>query len=270
MKSLRIFLISIIILSSIIVTGMQVSNAQTGTTMPNDIQLVVDSLESKGFDVTFVYFGSNKNLTFGTEDSAVVVMKTTEHVKNFQFTTNQELQFREGNNTLHEAYPNAEVFIVFIFEDLDNDGIPDGSPQSNGYYEVSGGVFGGRTSTAFPNDYWNQADKYILMNLITPTPTPSATPTSTPPPTITPTPQPTQAPSSNPTTQPTSNPTTNPTTQPTQNPTTNPTTSQIQNIVDPTPTAPELTTILLLPLFALILFGAAVVKLKKKANNYQS
>lgn len=252
-------MLSILILPLLIVIGMPVSNAQT---TPNSMQLVVDSLESKGFDVTFVYFGSNTTLTFGTEDSAVVVMKTTEHVKNFQFTSNQELQFREGNNTLHEVYPNAEVFIVFIFEDLDNDGIPDGYPQASGYYEVSGGAFGGRTSTAFPNDYWNQADKYVLKNVVTPTPTPTATPTPTPSPTDTPTTQPTQAPSSNPTTQQTSNPTTNPTTQPTQNPTT----AQIQNIVTPTPTVPEYTIILLLPLFALMLFGVAVVKHKKYQN----
>jgi cell division septation protein DedD len=246
----------------------------TPSPMPNAKQYVVDTLESKGFDVTFVYFGSNKTLTCGTEDAAVVIMRTFEHVKNFQFTTNHELQFMEGNRSLYEAYPNAEVFLIGIFEDLDNDGIPDGYPQeANCYLDMSGGVFGGRSGQIFQRDYWGQASKFISTNGTTPsptvtptiTPTPTPSPTAIPPPTVTPTPTPTSNPTVNPTTQPTTNPTTNPTTQPTQNPTSNPTTS-----LTPVPSAPEYSAILLLPLFALVLFGAVLVKLKKQANRNQS
>jgi hypothetical protein len=226
----------------------------TPSPMPNAKQYVVDTLEGKGFDVTFVYFGSNTTLTYGTEDAAVVVMRTTEHVKNFNFSSTQEMMFREGNRTLHEAYPNAEVFLVFIFEDLNNDGLPD--PQTNGYYEVSGGVFGGRTETAFPSDYWNQADKFGLVTTVSPTPTPTQTPTPTPSPTALPT------------NSPTTNPTTNPTTQPTQTPTGNPTISPTHNVTSPTPapSVPEYSVILLLPLLALVFCGVVAVKLKKKVK----
>ncbi len=114
----------------------------TATFEPSPIsaaaQSVVDYLDAKGFDVTFVYFGSNTTLTYDTEDCALVVMRTYEHVKNFQFTATHDEQFREGNNSLHLAYPNAEVFIVFLFEDLDIDGTPDNWPEGNGYYEASG------------------------------------------------------------------------------------------------------------------------------------
>jgi hypothetical protein len=140
-------------------------------------QMVVDDLEAKGYDVTFVYFGSNKTLTFGTEDCAVVVMKTFEHVKNFKFLPSHEAQFKEGNNSLAKAYSNAEVFIVFLFEDIDKNGVPDGY---NGYYEISGGVFGGRTETAFYTDYWVKADDFVAGNSSLPTQSPAPTPTPQP------------------------------------------------------------------------------------------
>ena len=49
--------------------------------------------------------------------------------------------------------------MVFILEDLDNDGVPDQS--ANGYYEISGGAYGGRTETAFLDDYWKYAKYYV-------------------------------------------------------------------------------------------------------------
>lgn len=123
-------------------------------------QIVVNELEENfGFDVTFVYYGSNETLTFGTENCAIVVMLTNEHVSNFQFTSTQEQQFSEGKNALQTAYPNAEVFLVFILEDVDGDGSPDS--ESNGYSEISGGVYGGRSETAFPRDYWTEAEYYV-------------------------------------------------------------------------------------------------------------
>jgi cell division septation protein DedD len=124
--------------------------------------------------------------------------------------------------------------------------------------------------------YWSAS----LVASPTPTPTPTSTPTDTPTPTPTPTATPTTTPIAtpiNPTQSPTSNPTANPTTSPTQqpttNPTTNPTTLPTQNPTlapTPTPTAPELQAILLLPIFALILFGVVAVKLKKQANMKKS
>jgi hypothetical protein len=235
------------------------------------MQLVVDSLESKGFDVTFVYFGSNKTLTCGAEDAAVLIMKTFEHVKNFQFTSNQERQFKEGNNTLFEAYPNAEAFLVGLFEDLDNDGTPDGYPQEgNCYLDMSGGGYGGRSGGSFQTAYWSQANSFISTNGTTPTlgptVTPTVNPTSTPSATVTATP--TQTPTVNPTTQ----PTLNPATQPTQEPTTNPTASPTQNpaSLTPTPTIPESSLALILPILALALLVATVVKQEKRANGKQS
>lgn len=100
-----------------------------------------------------------QTLTYGIEDCALVVMRTNEHVKNFEFTETHEYQFFEGKNALQTAYQDAEVFLVFIFEDLDGDGLPD--PSVNGYYEISGGVFGGRTGTAFYDDYWKYAEYYV-------------------------------------------------------------------------------------------------------------
>ncbi len=123
-------------------------------------QYVVNELEENfGFDVTFVYNGDNETLTFGTENSAVVVMLTDEHVSNFIFTETHEQQFSEGKIALKTVYPNAEVFLVFILEDLDENGTPD--PGTSGYYEVSGGGYGGRTQTAFPDEYWTDAEQYV-------------------------------------------------------------------------------------------------------------
>ena len=125
-------------------------------------QVVVNYLEGNfGFDVAFVYFGSNRTLTYDTEDCALVVMLTGEHVKNFQFTETHEWQFYEGKIALQTAFHNAEVFIVFIIEDLDGDGVPD--PSVNGYYEASGGSYGGRTATAFVDDYWKYAEYYVAQ-----------------------------------------------------------------------------------------------------------
>ncbi|HDQ06434.1 MAG TPA: hypothetical protein ENN36_06920 [Candidatus Bathyarchaeota archaeon] len=125
-------------------------------------QVVVNHLEGNfGFDVAFVYFGSNETLTYGAEDCALVVMLTDEHIKNFEFTETHEQQFSEGKIALQTAYQNAEAFIVFIIEDLDGDGVPD--PSVNGYYELSGGVYGGRTDTAFVDDYWKYAEYYVAQ-----------------------------------------------------------------------------------------------------------
>jgi outer membrane murein-binding lipoprotein Lpp len=125
-------------------------------------QVVVNYLEGNfGFDVTFVYFGSNRTLTYDTEDCALVVMLTGEHVKNFGFTETHEWQFYEGKNALQTAFHNAEVFIVLILEDLNGDGVPD--PSVNGYSEISGGVYGGRAATAFVDDYWKYAEYYVAQ-----------------------------------------------------------------------------------------------------------
>jgi hypothetical protein len=83
----------------------------------------------------------------------------------------------------------------------------------------------------------------------TPTPTPTPSPTSTPTPTVTPTVNPTQSP--------TVNPTISPTTQPI-NPTSNPTV-----LPTPTPSIPELSIAIILPMIALLLSCAVAVKLKK-------
>lgn len=87
-----------------------------------------------------------------------------------------------------------------------------------------------------------------------PAPTPTENPTANPttPPS---TPDPTQeAPTVNPTTEPTSAPTV----EPYQNPTADPPAS-----VTPTPTVPESSTILLLAILSLILFGAIATRMKK-------
>lgn len=101
---------------------------------------------------------------------------------------------------------------------------------------------------------------------VTPTPAPTATPTPTP--TATPTLTPTNSPTANPTNQPTSNPASNPTDEPTNQPTRNPTASPTQTPASPmpTPSVPEYSPFLLLPLFALVLCSAVAIKLKKKAN----
>jgi len=125
-------------------------------------QVVVNYLEGNfGFDVAFVYFGSNRTLTYDTEDCALVVMLTGEHVKNFGFTETHEWQFYEGKIALQTAFHDAEVFIVLILEDLDGDGVPD--PSVNGYSEISGGVYGGRGATAFVDDYWKYAEYYVAQ-----------------------------------------------------------------------------------------------------------
>jgi hypothetical protein len=125
-------------------------------------QTVVDYLEKIGFDVTFVYFGGDNFLTFGAEDCALVVMSTDVHIKNFQFTSLHEQQFMEGKNALNLAFPDAEVFMVFLFEDLDKDGLPD--VGVNGFYEASGAGHGGRTETAFSSTYWETAHLYVKSN----------------------------------------------------------------------------------------------------------
>ena len=131
---------------------------------------VVDYLAGKGFDVTFVYFGNDSTLTSGTENCAVVVMRTFEHVKNFQFTATHEEQFREGNISLSLVYPAAEVFKVVLFEDLDVDGVPDGV-GGNSYTDMSGGSYGGRSGgSGIIDAYWINAAKYVENQ--TPLPTP--------------------------------------------------------------------------------------------------
>jgi hypothetical protein len=243
--------------------------------MPNAKQYVVDTLESKGFDVTFVYFGSNKTFTDSFENMAIVIMRTFEHIKNMQLTDIQEVQLKEGNNTLTKAYPNAELLKVGIFEDLDKDGIPDTQYGNNYYQRLGGGLFEGSGSWASTPDYaWNEANKFISTDgttpdtipTIAPTPTPTPSPTATSTPTVTPTPTTASNPTANPTSQATQNPTTNPTTQPTQNPTSNPTASPTQKLPTPSPSVPEYSAFLLLPLFVLVLCGAVAVKLKKKAS----
>jgi parallel beta-helix repeat protein len=125
-------------------------------------QYVTDYLENQGFDVTFVYFGSNSTLAHGSEDCAVVIMKTNEHVKNFQFTPIQEQQFKEGNNSLKLAYPNAEVFFTGLFEDLDNNGMPDNTTSGGtGYYDMSGSGYGGRAQASFIADFYSNANDYV-------------------------------------------------------------------------------------------------------------
>lgn len=137
-------------------------------------QFVVNFLEGNfGFDVTYVYLGSERRLAF-YEDCALVVIRTNEHVKNFQFTNTHEKQFRWGKTALQVAFSDAEVFMVFIWEDLDWDGLPDiigggGLTGGNGYYEVGGPGIGGRTSTAFPNDYWIHAENFVKITGAPPT-----------------------------------------------------------------------------------------------------
>jgi hypothetical protein len=161
-------------------TTPQPTATPSSTGISVEAQMVVDYLASKGFKVTFVYFGSNLTLTYGTEDCALVVMPTYEHVKNFQFTATHEAQFREGNKSLSLAYPNAEIFSIFLFEDLDKNGIPDNWPQSSAYHSVSGGTYGGRSSTTFYSEYWVNAYKYTPSGEPKPTPTPSPTPNGIP------------------------------------------------------------------------------------------
>ncbi|NLF88946.1 hypothetical protein GX563_09010 [Candidatus Bathyarchaeota archaeon] len=288
---ISLLFIALIICSSVFTLNLITVNAQTGTQDPTptptaipesisaEAQFVVDSLESKGFDVTFVYFGSNKTYTRNYEDMAIVAMRSFEHAKNGQLTDTQKLQLQLGNDTLAKAFPNAELFRVSIFEDSDKDGFPDDLEYGYNYYETMyGGTFGGGSSSTVSKSspyysyLWNEANRFISTDGTTPTPNPTITPTPTPTPTSSPTANPTTQPTSNPTTNPTTNPTAqpaNPTTNPTQAPTNNPTTAPTPSITSspaPTPTVPELTAILLLPMLTLILFGAVAVKLKKQAN----
>ena len=194
-------------------------------------------MAAKGFDVTFVYFGSNSYLTSGTEDCAVVVMRTFEHVKNFQFTATHEEQFREGNASLSLAYPNAEIFKVVLFEDLDVDGIPDGQ-GGNSYTDMSGGSYGGRSGgSGILEDYWIYAYKFVESG--TPLPTPSPEPTPQPTTTSTPTPQSSVSTSPEPSTTPSPTETVNPTPTLTPTPSLEPTptpTETVNPTIQPTPT----------------------------------
>jgi hypothetical protein len=174
MRKVTCLILAAACLISVLCTAGNLLIAPATASMPisSQAQTVVDYLEEKGYDVTFVYFGSSPALTFNAEDCAVVVMRTFEHVKNMQFLPVHEAQFRDGNISLSNAYPEAEAFLVALFEDLDRDGLPDYGSQ--GYYQLSGGVYGGRTQTAFPNDYWINADNF--GNSTSPVQTPSPTP----------------------------------------------------------------------------------------------
>lgn len=159
------------------------SSTITATSISTAAQQVVDELEQKGYDVTFVYFGSNRELTFGAEDCAVVAMLTFEHIKNFQFLPSHEKQFLAGSNSLAKAYPKAEAFLVALMEDLNRDGIPDGvgdGKLAQGIYQLSGGAYGGRTQTAFPSAYWVNSDDYVSGNNTSPSPSPTPSPTEQP------------------------------------------------------------------------------------------
>jgi hypothetical protein len=148
-------------------------------------QQVVDELEQKGYDVTFVYFGSDRELTFGAEDCAVVAMFTHEHIKNSQYPPSHEQQFSEGNKSLAKAYPNAEAFLVALIEDLNGNGVPDSVDNGGhvqGYYQLSGGVYGGRVATAFSDEYWVNYSDYVSGNIPSPSPSPTPTPTEQPQP----------------------------------------------------------------------------------------
>ncbi len=148
-------------------------------------QQVVDELETRGFDVTFVYFGSDHELTFGAEDCAVIAMLTSEHIKNFQFLPIHEEQYRAGNSALARAYPNAEAFLVALMEDLDRNGFPDGAGdgvRAQGVYQLSGGVYGGRTQTNLPDEYWVNSGDYVSANASLPTASPTPIPTEQPQP----------------------------------------------------------------------------------------
>ncbi len=181
-KTVCLLLISLCLITVLCtINGAPASAAPISTVA----QQVVDELEQKGFDVTFVYFGSERELTFATENCAIVAMLTHEHFKNFQFTTSQEEQYREGNTSLAKAYPNAEVFIVALMEDLDNNGFPDGAGdgvRAQGVYQISGGVYGGRTQTNFIDNYWINAGDYVNGNASSPAPTMNPTPQPTPQP----------------------------------------------------------------------------------------
>lgn len=160
------------------------SSTITATFISAATQQVVDDLEQKGYDVTFAYFGSNRELTFGAEDCAVVAMLTYEHIKNFQFLPSHEKQFLAGNNSLAKAHPNAEAFLVALMEDIDRNGVPDGAGDgklAQGIYQISGGAYGGRTQTVFPNEYWVNSGDYVGGNNTSPNPSP---------PTLSPTEQP--------------------------------------------------------------------------------
>jgi len=124
-------------------------------------QYVVDELEGIfGFDVTFVYFGNDETLTYGAENAAVVAMLTNESVTNFVFSQIHEQQFDEGKKVIQTAYPYAEVFVVCLMQDLNNDSIPDASEYC--FIDMSGGGYGGRTETALISYYWENAEKYVL------------------------------------------------------------------------------------------------------------
>ncbi len=178
-KTVCLLLISLCLLSGIFTIFNQPVSAAP---ISAPAQQVVDELYQKGFDVTFVYFGSERELTFTAEDCAVVAMLTHEQMKNFQFTQSQQEQFREGNISLARAYPNAEAFIVALMEDLDNNGFPDGAGdgvRAQGIYQISGGNYGGKTQTNFMDDYWIHLADYVA-NVTSPTPTPTANPTEQP------------------------------------------------------------------------------------------
>lgn len=176
----RQFLTSLLIV--IVCFGLFTSTI-TAAPISSAAQQVVNELEQKGYDVTFVYFGNDRELTFGAEDCAVGAMLTVEHIKNFQFLPTHEDQYLSGNNSLAKAYPHAEAFLVALMEDLDKNGFPDGAGDgkaAEGIYQISGGVFGGRTQTPFRDAYWINCGDYV--NGSTPSPTPTATPIQEPQP----------------------------------------------------------------------------------------
>jgi hypothetical protein len=169
-------------LVALCLTGLLLSTA-TAAPISAAAQQVVDELEQKGFNVTFVYFGSDPELTFNTEDCAVVVMFTHEHIKNQQYLASHEQQFSEGNKSLARAYPNAEAFLVALIEDLNGNGVPDSvdnGVHAQGFYQLSGGVYGGRTSTAFRDEYWVNSCDYVSGTAPSPSPSPIPTPTEQP------------------------------------------------------------------------------------------
>ncbi len=76
----------------------------------------------------------------------------------------------EGKKALATAYADAEVVIVFLFGDTDQDSTPDNWSGSTGYYTANGAGFGsGKTSITFFHNYCINADNYIKTIFATPT-----------------------------------------------------------------------------------------------------
>jgi hypothetical protein len=159
------------------------------------------------------------------------------------------------NSSLIQPDQTALLFFAVILTSLNSYGTPNpyrGQTFNYSFTLVATAASPNSPATYAQNIYISGTGRYVG-----PAPTPTENPTANPTPSPSPTssPDPTQeAPTVNPTAEPTSAPTV----EPYQDSTADPPAS-----VTPTPTVPESSTILLLAILSLILFGAIATRMKK-------